>query len=84
MTCLVLWLLLQAYKAKDRTKYFYVEHWVTLLESTGILGNPHMGEWRNPCQKSQQTKHFSKSMYLTTHTCVSSGVLFRSHSTNTQ
>jgi hypothetical protein len=41
---LVLWLLLQAYKAKDRTKYFYVEHWITLLESTGIMGNPLMGK----------------------------------------
>ncbi|KAF5826985.1 hypothetical protein DUNSADRAFT_1559 [Dunaliella salina] len=38
------WDLLQAvfkvYKAKDRTKMFWIEHWMALLESTNLLG-PH-------------------------------------------
>ncbi|GMH44651.1 hypothetical protein BSKO_12603 [Bryopsis sp. KO-2023] len=26
------------YKAKDKTKYFWIEHWVTLLESINLIG----------------------------------------------
>eukprot|EP00983_Pelagomonas_calceolata_P014364 457934-Pelagomonas_calceolata.AAC.1 len=40
------WELLQAtfklYKAKDRTKMFWIEHWIALLESTNLLGT-HTG-----------------------------------------
>lgn len=36
------WELLQAmfklYKAKDRTKMFWIEHWIALLDSTKLLG----------------------------------------------
>jgi hypothetical protein len=28
----------KVYKAKDRTKYFWIEHWSTLLESARLLG----------------------------------------------
>jgi len=33
------------YKAKDRTKMFWVEHWIALLESTNLLGG-HTGKRR--------------------------------------
>ncbi|KAF5827857.1 hypothetical protein DUNSADRAFT_18612 [Dunaliella salina] len=40
------WDLLQAmfklYKARDRTRHFWVEHWIALLESTNLLGG-HTG-----------------------------------------
>lgn len=26
------------YKAKDKTKYFWIEHWMALLESANLLG----------------------------------------------
>lgn len=31
------------YKAKDKTKYFWIEHWVTLLEAIGLMGS-HTGK----------------------------------------
>lgn len=37
---------LQVYKAKDRTKLFYMDHWFRLLEDTNMLG-VHTGE--APC-----------------------------------
>ena len=32
----------KVYKAKDKTKYFYIEHWIAFLESTQLLGS-HTG-----------------------------------------
>lgn len=31
------------YRARDRTKLFWVEHWMALLESTNMVG-PHTGD----------------------------------------
>lgn len=30
------------YKAKDKTKYFWIEHWIALLEATNLMGS-HTG-----------------------------------------
>lgn len=31
------------YKAKDKTKYFWIEHWIAFLESVNLIG-PHTGK----------------------------------------
>lgn len=31
------------YKAKDKTKYFWIEHWIILLEAVGLMGS-HTGK----------------------------------------
>lgn len=33
----------KVYKARDRTKFFTIEHWAALLEAARMLG-PHTGE----------------------------------------
>lgn len=53
------------YKAKDKTKYFWIEHWISLLESASICGS-HTGMEKATQEKltRHQIPHFLKGRFV--------------------